>query len=48
MVKPNVVIEPDEGADMKKEGNIGESEDICDNSRFQQVDREERQQKKQI
>ena len=30
VVKPNVVIGPDDGADMKKEGNIGGSEDICD------------------
>ena len=30
VVKPNVVIEPDGSVDMKKEGNIGEREDICD------------------
>ena len=29
MVKPNVVIKPDDDADVKDEGNIGESEDRC-------------------
>ena len=30
VVKPNVVIKPDGNADVKDEGNIGESEDRCD------------------
>ena len=30
VVKPNVVIKPDDDADLNNEGNIGESEDRCD------------------